>query len=269
MGSWRKKASSAAKKLRTASRIMLISIARTVQLRNVKNSYLSTSKNELIDLLKAWVAISIAFAIVLTGLRFNADFFIGIAVAAITVGVGFLLHELAHKILAQRYGCFAEFRSFDTMLLLAIVLSFLGFIFAAPGAVMITGQVTRRENGLISVVGPWTNLALALAFLGLNVPVPALSLVWTFGFQINTWLALFNMIPVWLLDGRKVWMWNKGVWGATVAAAVGLMWVQSPILFNDKDVQTFLVTITLFLIVYLIVKAIRKKIHDQRSTERD
>ncbi|MBI4153024.1 metalloprotease, partial [Candidatus Woesearchaeota archaeon] len=185
------------------------------------NSPISTSKAELVDLLKAWVAISTAFAIVLTGLRLSAEFFIGIAVAAITVGIGFLLHELAHKVIAQHYGCFAEFRSFDTMLLLAVVLSFFGFIFAAPGAVMISGQVTRRENGLISVVGPWTNLVLALAFLGLNISVPALSLVWAYGFQINTWLALFNMIPFWLLDGRKVWMWNKAVWGATVAAALG------------------------------------------------
>ena len=195
------------------------------KLRNVRHRYLSTSKAELVDLLKAWVAISIAFAIVLTGLSFRLEFFIGVAIAAITAGVGFLLHELAHKVMAQRYGCFAEFRSFDTMLLLAIVLSFLGFIFAAPGAVVISGQVTRRENGLISVVGPWVNLAIAVAFLGLNIAAPALGLVWAYGFQINTWLALFNMIPFWLLDGKKVWMWNKGVWVVTVAAAVGLMWV--------------------------------------------
>lgn len=184
-----------------------------------------TSKRELIDLVKAWVAISIAFAIVLTGLGFSVEFFTAVIIAAITVGVGFLFHEMAHKFVAQRYGCFAEFRAFDTMLLLAIVFSFFGFIFAAPGAVMISGQVTRRENGLISVVGPWTNLVLALLFLGLLTTFPAGSMVWAYGFQINTWLALFNMIPFWLLDGKKVWQWNKGVWGATVAAALLLMWL--------------------------------------------
>ncbi len=178
------------------------------------------SKTEVVDLLKAWIAISIAFAIVLTGLSFTLEFLTGVVIAAITVGVGFLLHELAHKVVAQRYGCFAEFRAFDGMLLLAIVFAFLGFIFAAPGAVMISGQVTRRENGLISVAGPWTNFALAAVFFAVSTFLPAYSFIWKYGFTVNVWLGLFNMIPFWLLDGRKVWAWSKGVWVGTVLVGV-------------------------------------------------
>ena len=88
---------------------------------------IKTSKEEIIDLTKAWIAISIAFGIILSdsiGLT-NAIF-----VAAFSVGLGFLLHELSHKLVAQHYKCFAEFRSFDPMLLLAIGMSFLGFVFA-------------------------------------------------------------------------------------------------------------------------------------------
>ena len=41
--------------------------------------------------------------------------------AGVTVGSGFLIHELCHKVVAQRYRCWAEFRSDDKMLLMRAV----------------------------------------------------------------------------------------------------------------------------------------------------
>lgn len=180
----------------------------------------STSRRELVDLLKAWIALSVVFAILLSDRNFGARFAGALGIAAIAVGVGFLFHELAHKIVAQRYGCFAEFRSFDHMLLLALFFSFLGFVFAAPGAVMINGQVTRRENGLISLAGPLMNIAAALVFFALSGVMPVFRVMWDYGFQINSWLAVFNLIPFWVLDGRKVWEWDKLVWVGAMGVAV-------------------------------------------------
>jgi Zn-dependent protease len=97
-------------------------------------------------LAKAWIVISLAFAIAMSGFSVS-KIIIVFFVSALTVGVAFLLHELAHKLVAQHYGCYAEFRSFDNMLILAIVMSFFGFVFAAPGAVMISGPVGIRKNG--------------------------------------------------------------------------------------------------------------------------
>ena len=184
---------------------------------------LATSEIEIRDILKAWAAISIAFAIALSsGL---SDFYAKFIIASLTVGIGFLLHELGHKAVAQRYGCFAEFRSFDSMLLLAIAMSFFGFIFAAPGAVMISGRVSGARNGRISAAGPAVNLALALIFLLLAImQLPGLLMeIAYYGFVINSWLALFNMIPFWLFDGYKVLKWSKAAYGIIVAAAFGLM----------------------------------------------
>jgi Zn-dependent protease len=176
---------------------------------------ITTSKKEIIDLLKAWVAISIAFGIILQD---SVGFQTAILVAAISVGLGFLLHELAHKVAAQHYKCFAEFRSFDFMLLLAIGMSFLGFVFIAPGAVMIQGFVDYRKNGIISVVGPITNLVLAILFLIL-ASFKIFPIISQYGFLINSWLALFNMIPVWNFDGKKILAWNKPIYFAVVAIA--------------------------------------------------
>ena len=194
---------------------------------------INTSEIEIRDLLKAWVAISIAFAVVLSkfpNLRaLDLSFYQVFIIAAVSVGTGFLLHELGHKLVAQRYGCFAEFRSFDQMLILAILMSFFGFVFAAPGAVMIQGPVGRKRNGMISAAGPIVNLVLALFFIFILLIFPTgfLKVLAFYGFFINTWLALFNMIPFGIFDGAKVLRWDKKVYGIIVAIAFGFLFLQN------------------------------------------
>lgn len=194
----------------------------------LKIGNISTSEIEIKDIIKAWVAISIAFAIVLSKPVFSPDFYAKFVIASLTVGIGFLFHEMGHKIVAQRYGCFAEFRSFDNMLLLAIAMSFFGFIFAAPGAVMITGRVSKSRSGRISAAGPVVNIALALLFLALaSLQLPnSLKPIAYYGFLINSWLALFNMIPFWLFDGYKILKWSKIAYGCIAVSAFALMLLQ-------------------------------------------
>lgn len=195
--------------------------------KQIKFCGIATSETELRDIIKAWIAVSIAFAIVLSNAL--SDFYAKFVLAALTVGIGFLLHEMGHKVVAQRYGCFAEFRSFDNMLLLAIAMSFFGFIFAAPGAVMISGRVNSRKNGIISAAGPVVNLVLASFFIFLYfVPLASmLKPISFYGFVINSWLALFNMIPFWLFDGYKILKWSKLAYGGIVAVAFAFMLLQN------------------------------------------
>ena len=189
---------------------------------------IQTSRKELFDLAKAWIVLGVAFAIVMNGLKFNLAFFIAVFISLIVLGAGFVFHELAHKFLAQRYGCFAEFRSFDKMLILALVFSVLGFILAAPGAVMIRGHLTRSQTGRISAAGPAMNIIISLLFLLLTfTSIGIWQTVGHYGFIINAWLALFNMIPVAMFDGRKIFNWNKAVYAVMVAAALGLIVVQN------------------------------------------
>lgn len=197
--------------------------------KQIRFGSITTSETELKDIIKAWIAVSIAFAVVLSSPNFSSDFYTKFIVASLTVGIGFLFHELGHKVVAQRYGCFAEFRSFDNMLLLAIAMSFFGFIFAAPGAVMISGRVNKARNGRISAAGPIVNLALSLVFLSLAFlqPPELLKSIAYYGFVINSWLALFNMIPFWLFDGYKILKWNKTIYASIAAAAFMLMLMQN------------------------------------------
>ncbi|MDP6648058.1 MAG: hypothetical protein QGH34_01545, partial [Candidatus Woesearchaeota archaeon] len=79
--------------------------------KQIRIGSISTSEKEIKDILKAWIVISAAFAILLSDSIFSSDFYAKFIISSLTVGIGFLLHELGHKFVAQRYGCFAEFRS--------------------------------------------------------------------------------------------------------------------------------------------------------------
>jgi Zn-dependent protease len=119
-----------------------------------------------------------------------------------------------HKFTAERYGYWAEFRTWTMGIVLALLTSSLGFIFAAPGATYIRGlDVSDRQNGLISLAGPATNVVIAIVFLLVGLGGTGLvGQVGNVGFQVNLFLALFNMLPVIPLDGAKVFHWNKVLW---------------------------------------------------------
>jgi Zn-dependent protease len=167
---------------------------------------------EVWDLLIAWLALGVAFTLFFEGRRVLAapeaaveSFLLVLA----TVGTGFLLHELAHKVVAIRFGQVAAFRADYGMLFLAVMGGLVGVIFAAPGAVHHRGAITPREHGLIAVAGPVTNLGLAGVFAGLWPVVPALGAL---GVGINLLLAGFNLLPVGPLDGRTVLSWSLGAY---------------------------------------------------------
>ncbi|HOD85168.1 MAG TPA: peptidase M50 [Methanoculleus sp.] len=178
------------------------------------------------DLLIAWLAISIAFTLIyirggvnIAGLVF---FFV---MSLITVGVAFVLHELAHKFSAMRYGYWAEFQKDNQMLLVAVVMAALvGIVFAAPGATYIYGNATRTENGRISAAGPITNLLLCIPFAALwLLGGELLAIVGLVGLRVNAMIATFNMLPISILDGRKVLAWNPAVFAVLMAASLGVL----------------------------------------------
>ena len=186
-------------------------------------------RTELRDLALAWLALGLAFTFFLAPRGFLQSGFVEFSDLArlfvrsiITVGTAFLLHELAHKIVAVRFGQVAAFRADYGLLALAVASGLAGFLFAAPGAVYHRGRITDRQNGIIAVAGPVTNLILAVAFFG-----PFLLLsgfagdIARLGVLVNLGLAVFNMIPFGPLDGRTVLDWDRTVFALVFLVAAG------------------------------------------------
>ncbi|MEF8791948.1 MAG: metalloprotease [Haloarculaceae archaeon] len=206
----------------------------------------SFSSRELGDFGVAWVALGVAFTFFVlstvsrsfspfalldsAGTGLLARVFL---VSMLTVGVAFLLHELAHKVVAVRFGQVAEFRADYTMLALAVGAGLAGFLFAAPGAVYHRGRIDQREQGLIALAGPVTNLLLIPAFAPLYLLPGLLGEIGQLGITINAALAAFNMLPFGPLDGRTVRSWSTAAFAAAfvvsaAAAVVAVLFVGFP-----------------------------------------
>ena len=97
------------------------------------------------------------------------------------------IHEMGHVATLQRYGIKATAPMF----------------IPGVGAFVHIKQpfTTRHEDAVVGLAGPWWGLAAALAaYLTF-----ALSLVplWAALAHVGAWLTLFNLLPVWQLDGSR------------------------------------------------------------------
>ncbi len=180
---------------------------------------------EIRDIIISLLVISLAFDYIINGRDLDATI-ANFGYMVVVVGFGFVLHELAHKFTAIRYGYWAEYKMWFQGLILALITSYFGFVFAAPGAVYIQGyNIKKSENGIISLAGPATNIILAVLFL-MAMPLAAqynlLGLA-VLGATINSFLAVFNLIPLVVLDGAKIFRWNPLIWIASMVLALILL----------------------------------------------
>lgn len=205
--------------------------------------------DEIRDLMIAFLVISLCFGIAQSGK--NTDVLMQILpIIMVGVGLGFILHELGHKFVSMHYGYWAEFKLWPQGLLLALITSFFGIVFAAPGAVYTYANfMTDEINGKISVAGPVVNIILALIFLLIASSIytqafHSQDLVLIFnicavGFSVNSYLAVFNLIPFGNLDGSKVLNWNAGIWVITIGIA-GIMTYFSMTVGVENIVRTII-----------------------------
>lgn len=185
------------------------------------------STEEIRDIIISTLALGIIFSI-------GPDFSVAsAAMITIIVALSFIPHELAHKFAAVHYKCFAQYEMWKNGLIMALLLAVAtngGFVFAAPGAVVIYTVYQSRhglhqivlspkQNGLISIAGPLTNISIALLFA---VFAPNFFITKSIVY-VNTFLAAFNLLPIPPLDGSKVFYWNKFVWLGIVIVAGWLL----------------------------------------------
>ncbi|MEX2680611.1 MAG: M50 family metallopeptidase [Candidatus Sigynarchaeota archaeon] len=179
--------------------------------------------------MKAWIGLSVAYLLTYRELLFiypqliPHEFRLFLAVSGLT----FVAHELGHKFTAQHFGLEARFKSNDIMILVSFAIAWSGFLFFAPGAVVVESRADRKQMGTIAMAGPLSNIIFSLVMIPLMILFPYNDFVFLC-FRINAWLALFNMIPLGVFDGRKIYFWNKIAFGLIITCAgmlVGLSYV--------------------------------------------
>lgn len=114
------------------------------------------------------------------------------AIASVFLTLSILFHELGHAIVAQRLHLKIE----------RIHL----FLFGGM-AELKNRPRTPGEEALVALAGPFASFVLGIAALGVSMVLPPAwgmaNLMATFLAQMNLLLALFNLIPIYPLDGGR------------------------------------------------------------------
>lgn len=154
-----------------------------------------------------------------------ASYFMFMPVAFLGIVTAFVVHELSHKFVAQKYGLWSEFRMYPRGLLVSVIIAFFtGLVFAAPGAVMFRGEAKPSETGRIAAAGASANLTIAVVTYVLYhfffVSMGFWGTLIGFICLVNLLLATFNLLPLGPLDGKKVFLWNEMVWFVLFSVSV-------------------------------------------------
>jgi len=187
---------------------------------------ISFSKTEVLHITAAIVVLSAAFSMIMRNSRLDPDptmnFILIAGISIILVVCSFLFHEFGHKFLAQRYNAWSEFRAYPYGLVMALVFSLFGFLFAAPGAVYIRGHIDNESYGKISLAGPGVNFAISAVAIVIVLSLAPGTLehfIFYMLAYLNAFLGLFNMIPIPPFDGSKIVAWSIPIY--VVAAVIG------------------------------------------------
>jgi Zn-dependent protease/GNAT superfamily N-acetyltransferase len=173
----------------------------------------------------------LGLALVLWMMAFRQGASLDIPAVLGVAGLGFFTHELAHRLVARRFGLETIFKAWDSGIffgwLLAVIL---GALYPAYGSTYIK-QVDWRYDpeqeamGLIYVAGPTVSLVLATLFWvsSLYLNDGFLVTIARMGYVTNFVLVMFNLIPIqaaggFAWDGRKIYTWNRTVWALLVIA---------------------------------------------------
>ncbi len=217
-------------------------------------------KEEIKELIIASICVGfIAHLFLHMGFR---DWVLNWGAATLIAGFSYVIHEIAHKIWAEKLSFSAEFKldwklllaslfisTFSSMLGMGILMIMMGgvHIKKLPSSVLNKEyhNITKEEEGKIAFMGPASNVLLAVFFKFLEPLSPAFSA----GVYLNLLLALYNTMPFPSLDGLRIFYWSIIPWLSLLLSEIIMIvligWVPFELIFP------LLIVIWIFLFFWL------------------
>lgn len=189
---------------------------------------------ELKEVGVAVLGLTIVFAAGLSGGIISGGFLAAVVVmlplAFVAVVPAFLVSLVAQKRVALDQGCTVEYRLQPQWLAVAVLFAFIaGFLFAITGTFSRFGNVTRAGAGRMSAAGIISHLGFASTGLILFFTVgPAAGLPWLSSLflvvaGVNSFLAIFSMIPLFGFPGGDVWRWSPTLYIGLLVIIVAVL----------------------------------------------
>lgn len=157
----------------------------------------------------------------------------GVLLPTLAFAIAIIPHELAHRQTARTRGCLSRFMLYPQGFLATLTVNLaMGALTHGP-LLFLSGYTfiscpgyTREDEGLISLAGPLTNIAISLISLSLLYFVYLNNLLYYYfiliSMKLNSFVAFFNLLPLGPLDGAKIFRWNIALWAVAIAASFWL-----------------------------------------------
>ncbi len=187
-------------------------------------SFTETEKRDLLIGTAIFVLVELSFAIYYT------NTFLELLILGILTIPLWLFHELAHKFVAQGNGLVSDFRLDPNMAIFSLFSIVLPIKIIAPGVVLSSGEYRLDTAGRISMAGPLTNILIGGIFLVFSsfMPIDWIVVVFLLASRFSFDMALFNMLPFYVLDGAKVLRWNQSIFILIFSLSV-IAWLLHPL----------------------------------------
>ncbi len=198
---------------------------------------------EVRDIVISVLVLSFAFTVALFGKSDPYSFvfqigFIGYLIpTAIIVAFSIVVREIAQKGMARSVEAFVSYEIWAPGAIISLLTSFFGFVFAAVGGTRVATEYAERHArwrvelnpqhaAIVAVIGPLLSLSLAMGLVMLSPIAPGLGLgenIFLVGAEINTFLALFTMLPINPLDGAKIFRWSATIFFFIIAMSLAVL----------------------------------------------
>ena len=182
-------------------------IEEEVIIQTVPPSMFQLTKSEVGDFL---IGVLIVFGVGISMILppFGLDLFSAI-ILGLALAIVYGIHEMSHKMMARHLHVSSRYVLDKYGTIITLLLYLFPVKYAYPGTVFI-GTADRNALGKIAMAGPLSNAV--LSSLMFYIFYPLYGIIPFYVAFISTIIGFFNMIPVGVLDGLKIFTWNKKVW---------------------------------------------------------